>query len=707
MKRLLPALFLALTLPLPALAEYPRNWYVEGVQDVLEGQALSTAVQADGAISLSASLERLARVGDGTFMDAALSPKGDKVILGTANEAGVYLLDVGKGESNFKQIFSRNQGLISAVTFDNNGRAYAAMSPNGQIFRGDDKGNLQPFYTSDERYIWDMLPRPDGLYFVTGDRGALYRLDGQGKAELLYKSPESNLKTLYHDPVHGLLLGGGSRGLVYRYEGKERVTALLDTEATEVNAIVGDGKGNLFVAATRAQPTKNQSRSLVYWIDASGRAELIFQLGGETAHSLALNPQGTLFVGTGSQGRVYHVQSPTATNKRMISLPARSQAAQVTAMIPVPGEGMLLLGGSPAVVEMYGGKYQKTGIYQSQIFETELPSQWGELRFNAQIPSNTAIKVMARSGSSQQPDHTWSDWTGPYTQPAGQLLKTPPGRFLQLKFELTSNNPDLTPLLHSFDVSFQRENQPPRIRDVYLLQRGVVFTPQSGTKVEGPRILEVNPQLLQKFRRPRGSDEYYRQLQEERRQPLPRMLQEYRPGMLTLAWDAEDANDDELLYDVHYRLYGESQWRVLAKDIPSLLYSFNTAALMDGQYHFRVYARDHASNLTGGYQVFRDSELVTIDNGAPEVKGLSAKPTDAHLEVSFQVQDAVSPLAMVEVAMDGQNFQPVSPEDGITDGVRESFRVRLPKPAKGNHFAVVKATDRSGNTGTATVRFSL
>lgn len=670
---------------------------------MLGGKIISTAIQADGALVLSAEYRSLATLPASGILTATRLNDGS-LLMGTSQPGALYRLKPGADKA--ENLLELEDGMISAVTMGPDKMLYAAASPQGTIYAGKDKKSMKVVYKGHDTYIWDMTTAHGKVYFVTGKSGALYEFDGK-EAHLLFRSEESNLRRVYNDKHWGLVIGGGSKGIVYQYKGDKRVQALLDTPFDEITSVVGDGKGNLFVAANRVQPQKNQSKSAVYFIAADGHSEVLFPLDEESVYSLALNAQGTLFIGTGNAGRVYTIADAASTEKRMLSLSARSAANQVSMLLPGEQNHITVFGSSPASVEDYGGKYRSQGVYESDILETGLPSTWGSLRVNTVLPSGTEIVAWSRSGNTAVPDQTWSDWSKAYQNPHEVQLESPRGRFLQLKFELHTRNPDHTPQIHSFDVSLLRDNMAPNIRQVYFLQRGIFFTPHTVGKIESPRSLELNSRILQKLRRPRSSEAIYQELLEQKTGAPLRMVQQYRPGMLTLAWDADDPNDDELRYTVKYQPYGENSWKTLASDLNQVVYSFDTSTLPDGAYHFRVYASDRLSNPGDGYQVFRDSNLITIDNTAPEVGQLSVNTSGKDCELRFQAEDKVSPLAYAEYALDGKTGELIPSDDKIVDSQKESFHYHLPKPAKGKHFIVVKVADRLGNVSTAKANFEV
>lgn len=690
-KKTLFATLLSLSLATPALAEFPKNWYVEGVDAMLDGEVLTTALQADGAVVLSAEMKELQRLDEGTVMDATRLKDGS-LLVGTAQQGAVYQIRAGR----VQQLLSVPQGMVTAVAQGDDGTLYAAVSGQrkGQSVIYAGQGQLQQQSTVQSGYIWDMHAHGGQLYFVSGSPGALYAYNGR-EAKLIWQSQESNLRSLHRHPKWGWLIGSGNRGVVYRYNGG-KLESLVDTGFDEINAIVSNANGDVFVSANRQKASKNKAKSAVFHISPGRRVEMLFPLTGESSYALSLEKDGTLLVGTGNAGRIYSLSTPLKTETRTLSLTGRSSSDQITHLLPGQNE-IFVFGSSPASVASYGQNYRRVGIYESDVLSTGIPALWGTLHTTSVRPAGTRVLAFARSGNTRRPDATWTDWSGPYTNPDEVQLKLPRARYLQLKFELQTSNPKVTPQLHSFEVHFQRDNLPPTLREVFFLQRGVYFKPHTVGKVQGPRTVQLTPRTLNKMRQPKHSDEIYRELAEKRLPEPLRMVQQYDPKMLTLAWDATDANDDEMLFHVAYQPYGESEWKTMARDLNQWVYSFDTSNMNDGQYHFRVYAHDHFSNPGKGFTVFKDSDLITIDNSAPEIRGIALRQLGDEIEIQFSARDKLSSLAYAELAINGQDVDLMPSVDGIVDSKQENFRFRFKSPGPGQHFIVVKVADRLGN----------
>ena len=53
------------------------------------------------------------------------------------------------------------------------------------------------------------------------------------------------------------------------------------------------------------------------------------------------------------------------------------------------------------------------GSYESPVKDTKLISRWGVLAWRGEVPTGATLEFFARSGNSERPDQTWSDWAGP------------------------------------------------------------------------------------------------------------------------------------------------------------------------------------------------------------------------------------------------------------------------------------------------------
>jgi hypothetical protein len=117
----------------------------------------------------------------------------------------------------------------------------------------------------------------------------------------------------------------------------------------------------------------------------------------------------------------------------------------------------------------------------------------------------------------------------------------------------------------------------------------------------------------------------------------------------------------------------------------------------------KIVASDHKSNpaetmLKGE----RESASFDVDNTAPVVTLNAPRREGAMLVVPFDVRDADSAVSRVEYSVDSQPWQGAFPQDGILDGRREHFSLRLDGTLAGRTL-VIRVTDAMNTVGTGEI----
>jgi hypothetical protein len=175
----------------------------------------------------------------------------------------------------------------------------------------------------------------------------------------------------------------------------------------------------------------------------------------------------------------------------------------------------------------------------------------------------------------------------------------------------------------------------------------------------------------------------------------------YQKGLQTIAWRADDENDDELVYSVLYRREGEATWTPLRRDIDEPIFVWDTTLVPNGTYFVRVVASDSPSNpastaLTGE----RDSAAFQIDHTPPAIVVGSVRTEGARTTLVFDVNDADSPVSRVEYSRDGGvHWTAVFPKDGIADSKSERYEVTIDGRI-GDSGLTIRASDSMNNTDT-------
>jgi len=94
--------------------------------------------------------------------------------------------------------------------------------------------------------------------------------------------------------------------------------------------------------------------------------------------------------------------------------------------------------------------YAPAASFESRIFDSGETGFWDVISWVADEPAGTAVAVQVRAGDTSMPD---GGWTGYVPVPTSGEELPVVGRYLQYKADLTTTDPDRTPLLHQLSVT--------------------------------------------------------------------------------------------------------------------------------------------------------------------------------------------------------------------------------------------------------------
>jgi hypothetical protein len=248
-----------------------------------------------------------------------------------------------------------------------------------------------------------------------------------------------------------------------------------------------------------------------------------------------------------------------------------------------------------------------------------------------------------------------------------------------------------TPVLTSESAAYLQRNIRPKVESITVHPAGVAFQKPFSTGEAEIAGFDDEPQDRKLANQ--GADQ--RSLVGA--PTLGRRI--YQRGLQTLAWKAEDENNDELTYSVLYRREGETSWRTLKTGLSDTLTVWDTSSAPNGTYVVKIVASDATSHpadqaLAGELE----SSSFDIDNAPPAIAIGNIARDGARFVVPLEVRDADSSLTRVEYSLDAQKWQPAYPRDGMLDSRHEQFEIRLDADAAGR-MLVVRATDALNNVG--------
>jgi len=372
-------------------------------------------------------------------------------------------------------------------------------------------------------------------------------------------------------------------------------------------------------------------RGVLYWVSTEGRAARVADTGESQPACMMKRASGEIIVGMGNSGKI----------KRLSPTPAR------------------------------------TGTYTSDVYDSEMVSQWGRMEVRADTPAGATVEVVTRTGNSEDPSKDWSRWE-PLAGAESDVVRSPPGQFIQFRATLSRSATGDPPVVHSVSTTGQQVNVRPDVSGIRIAPFRAT-TRRSGNQNENARDGSGNSSA-------------------RNRQPAKRAL-------MTVRWGAEDDNNDDLSFSLYHRRIGDRTWKPLEMDVTQRYYVWDTEGSPEGLTVVKVVASDRRSNpwptaMTGEMV----SEPFEIDYSGPVISDLRAtvRP-DGAIHVRCSGNDATGSIRRGSYSIDSDEWLVFFPEDEIFDGARESIDFVTEILDPGEHTIIVRLRDAAQNVGSASV----
>lgn len=718
-RRLLAAL-LTVTAGGLALAGSRDFWRFETSGDFLAGESDGVSIGPEGQIRLAPALRAL-HESERPFVWSVAPDGGGGVVAGGGAEGTLIRIRGGTAEV----LAETGEVGIHAVAAGADGAVFFATSPQGSVQRILPGGERGVLHQPEARYLWALVAEPGGSVLVaTGMPATVVRVQPSGEAETIFTTTEENVTALHRAPDGTIYLGTEPSGIVFRIHAESGAMALYDSPQAEIRALAVNAAGEVFAAAVAesgsgvaadpaaaatppaaavpnagvvtttsfrvaaagpaasAPVSAGGGAGALYRIAPSGAARAIWESGTDRPLSLAMLRDERLLMGTGDRGRVYRI-----SRDGDVTLLLRVDSEQVTAA--VSEGGVTLLGASnPGRVLELAASPRTEGRYHSRVLDAGGAATFGRISWEVRTPPGSAVDIETRTGNSEEPDDTWSDWMA---AAADAVIPSPAARYLQWRATLRSDGSS-SPEMVSLEAAYLPVNLAPRVTRITLHRPGLAFEElinSSAPRVQGMRD---RPEATEAARRGQTGSAL----------PVGSGRQLYLHGVRTATFAAEDPNGDRLRYRVSYRRQGDVPWQTLRAGLSETIVAWDTSTMPDGRYELRVEAEDSPDNppgeiLTGE----RVSRPFTVDNTPPAISDLTVA---ADGTIRFRARDAGSPIRRAAVSVDGGPARVVRPVDGIADSASEDYDTRLPGFPEGAGSVVVKVEDDMGNSGAAEAR---
>ena len=685
------AVVLSLVALASADASQTRQFVLDTPRALAGAVGRGVAVYPDGSLRPLPPLVQAAAFDEPLGLALAVAPDGTAFV-GTGHPARIYRVRDGKkdlvGEVKADQ--------VTALLLDPTGTLWAATAAPALLLRAPAGGPLEQAAALPDGNLWDLAWYKGALIAAAGNPGRLMRLGAKG-LESVAAIPDRHARCL---AVSGdlLLVGTSGKGLVMRWTGEGAAGVVYDSKFTEIAALAPAPDGMTYAAALTGDPTlgkppakaegeatvtvsvtesatatpataQGSATSEIVRILPEGAATTAYRFTKPIADALAWGPMG-LVIGTGLDGELWELVDGSAAQLDTV---AASQVVKVAA-----GGDWVLTQGPVRLLHRAGKPH---GTLASPPLDAGQPAQWGDASLVGELPPAGACTLRFRSGAAATPDDTWSAWSAP-APCAHAPASAPPARYLQWELDLQPVGP--VARVGRVVVAYRQINLPPEISEFTVHEPGAVF-------LKGPppsdRIVQVqHPDLSGIFTT----------LDDESKAIEDRLGKKYyRVGYQSLSWKTEDPNGDPLRFTIEVEKAGNTAWWKVRDNLEATAIGIDTQALADGMYRFRLTATDAPANPEAPATASALSSWVIVNNTPPTVT--ITRKGDVWIAT---VDDALSPITLVEWNRDAVSWHALAPEDGLLDRRHETFRIPV---ERGSHVLAVRAVDDHHNRATAAV----
>jgi sugar lactone lactonase YvrE len=649
--------------------------------DFQQGEFKGTSLDSKGRLFIGPRLKVIGGPGREYYLGLDTAANGD-IYIGTGHKASVFKInpsapvnpETGEKKGAVEEIFTSEDLDVYAVVVKDNGDVFAATSPDGRVYKiarnaKDKKGT--EFFNPGEKFIWDMKEDLAGnLVLAVGNAGGVYRVDKSGSGSKIFTPEDTHIISLYITRSNAILAGSGDRGIIYRIDDR-KARVIFDSPFEEIRGICEDRDGNIYFSATKGiynqdvlknarveslvtrkkkeKEIKVRETSILYRLNTGGVVEKVWTSQSEYIYSLYYDRKNdSVIIGTGNSGRVYRVNKDNS-----YSIVYESDSAQVYKITGKgSGSGFTLVTNNTASIANIEDSLNSSGTYLSAVYDLQIQSKLGRLYWEANTPAQTDIRLFVRTGNSNVPDNTWTQWSAPYTDKENSTIGIPDTRYFQLKAVLNSGTTAQSPRLESVKVYYIQSNLKPQLKKVEV------------TKSKGRLVKTKNGYKHEK-----------------------------KPNRLNVRWTAEDLNKDKLKYNIYIKKYNSGNWILIKEDTPEDKMELDTQLYEDGKYLIRVTADDELANPPATARSHSMESLpFLIDSTAPVVSAFSVSGK----RVTFSVTDQTSIVARVLYSFDGELWYPVFPVDLLNDSKTETFDFNL-NSLPGKKFIFLKVMDEFDN----------
>ncbi|MBI5480084.1 MAG: PQQ-like beta-propeller repeat protein [Deltaproteobacteria bacterium] len=636
------------------------------------------------------------------FVRSSVTATDGTIYLGTGDQGEIWAY---AGKAGLRKIAKIDTPVISTLAIGPDGQLYCGTVADGRVLAVDPKSGtwkqVAQLGKKGEGHVWALAwdPGRKVLWAGTGPKGELYAIEN-GVAKQVWSSTEKHLLSLQvaHDGSGALYVGSGERANLYRVEKDGRSRVLHAFAADEIHAIF-EKNGSLFIAvnefsggaapfggggtritfgpSTPSVPAKaplprmgtRAGKGAIYRWDPDGRIDQLYAAPDTWLAGVHVEANGEIMAAAGGKGSVYLIKTD-----RTVFTAYEFPQRQVLAM-ELRGPVKLFGTGDGGSLHLLEAGPARPSVFTAKVFDATFPTRFGALRWSGA----GKITFEIRTGNTAKPDKTWSGWGKLEGVVAmGEIgtgrIRAGDVRYLQWRVSFGSERA----VLRHLTLYYLQQNQRPRLTEVTI----------------GDAAPGAAPGGFGGFGGFGGA-------------PAAAAARPPKSTLVKIRWKVENSDGDTLNYKLFVREEKDPVWKPLGGPEPMIgkvEFDWQTEAIPDGHYLAKVIVSDEPSNPKDRAIT---SELVSavpylLDHRKPEVTGLEVR----YPFLAGRARDSYSVLTELAYSIDGGDWVPFFPSDGIFDSTAKTFAVRLPDNlAPGQHTVAVRTADEAHNVGVAQITF--
>jgi len=651
----------------------------------------------------------------------------------------ISTLGIGLEAAKVKQFNKQEFNDFQKGNFQN-----VSVDSEGRLLLGPKTRNLAG---PDEEFYFSAAAAKNGdLYVGTGHNAAVYRIDGAGKSEMIFKGEQLDVYALLVTANGDVIAGTSPNGRVLRIGKDKKVSELFNPDEKFIWDLKEDGMGNVICALGNT--------GAVYSIHKTGEVENIFTAEDSHISSLYIGPDNSILAGSGDRGILYEIKnrktkalfdSPleeikgiTTDNEgniyfaavRSFLTPKVSKEIEigplfskkeseeeekikeksilyclqpdgsVEALWSSTEELIYALYFDPAAQAIIIGTGNSGRVYRvnkngsfSQVYEND-SAQVFRIVANSKgyvlITNNTAGITQVENGLNASGTYYSEILDAGIQSRFGRIAwNAELGKQTTVSFSVrlgNSDNPDKSWTSWSAPFS-DPDNSSINLNGYRFLQTKIVLN--SSIPSETPFLNGYRIYYLENNLKPQISQITIRKAAEKPPVPDSNPPKKY----LHLSWLASDPNQDRLNFSLFLQKLPGGEWVRIRDKIAEDWQYLDTELFEDGKYLLKVQASDAQDNPPAeSKSAVKISSPFIIDSTAPVMTGFLTNGGS----ISFTVSDESSVLAMVVYSLDGKEWFPIFPEDTIIDSKSEKFNFSL-AGRRDSRVLFIKASDEFNN----------